>query len=78
VGGLFIEPVSVPADNGANVYRMVTDSVRVRTYESWLENESAQMALGLYATAWSLTPEALMAKRAAVLIYRLTREGVAL
>jgi hypothetical protein len=36
------------------VYQVVTDTARVRIYESWMDNESARMALDLYARAWGL------------------------
>ena len=54
---VFVEPVGGPGARDSAAYRVVTDSARVRTYVGWMANESARMALDLYARAWALTPE---------------------
>jgi hypothetical protein len=54
---VFVEPASLLDEKDAAAYRVVTDSARVKTFEGWMANESAGMALDLYARAWALTPE---------------------
>ena len=41
----------------SDIYRTLNDSARARQYQGWLDNESARMALDLYARAWALTEE---------------------
>jgi len=57
VSVIFLETARAADAPEADVYRLVTDSSRLVAYAPWLANESAQMALDLYAAAWALTPE---------------------
>ena len=54
---VFVEPARALEAKGEPVYQVVTDSARVKMFESWMANESARMARDLYATAWALTPQ---------------------
>lgn len=50
----------IPADSAADgppVYAIESDPDRISTYESWLDNESARMALDLYSRAMRLARE---------------------
>ncbi len=52
---VFVEPARPPEATDAPVYQVVTDSVRLKMFESWMANESARMARDLYARAWAFT-----------------------
>ncbi len=54
---VFVEPADTVAVQGAQTYRRVTDAARLRTFGAWLNNESARMALDLYARAWALSTQ---------------------
>lgn len=49
---VFLEPTGTADET----YRVVNDTARVNTMRGWLANESARMALDLYARAWTLAP----------------------
>jgi hypothetical protein len=58
---VFVEPAhAIQAkdldDRNAPIYQVVADPARVKMLKSWMDNESARMALDLYAQAWALTP----------------------
>ena len=54
---VFIEPL--PGADEPDVYQLIGDPERVTLLESWLANESAELALDLFAMAWDLTPQGL-------------------
>ena len=54
---VFIEPL--PEADEPDVYQLVGDPERVTLLESWLANESSELALDLFAMAWDLTPQGL-------------------
>jgi len=51
---VFMTPVGEVAEGQLPTYRRVTDDTMVGGYEAWLQNESAQFALGLYERAYDV------------------------
>lgn len=45
-------------ESSEETYRVITDTARVDTLRRWMANESARMALDLYARSWALVPHA--------------------
>ena len=54
---VFIEPAKSLSSQDLPVYQIVTDAARIGTYEGWMANESARMAIDLYARAWTLSSQ---------------------
>jgi hypothetical protein len=54
---VFVEPARSAEAKAAPAYQVVTDSARVKIFESWMANESARLARDLYARAWALSPQ---------------------
>jgi len=49
---VFMEPDESAPAGALAAYRVVTDVERIKTYAAWHDNESARLALQLYAQAW--------------------------